>query len=155
MSKVTDNLLLGKNNNSKITTTKKEPTKLQNSWTKMLLNRTNSKVYQPYVAQSNVNQYLIGKNLSVKSDEFFVKWQRYLRTNNLWGRKLLPTKNFTFSKIFWNLFRAFIFTQVAQKYRPSIARLNICATVNTYGGCTIPAELWAHKLFVYHTYFEK
>ena len=35
LSKVTANRLLGKTN-------KKEPTKLQNSWTKMLLNRTNS-----------------------------------------------------------------------------------------------------------------
>ena len=35
MSKTTNNLLLGK-------TKKKEPNELQNSWAKMLLNRTNS-----------------------------------------------------------------------------------------------------------------
>ena len=34
---------------------KKDPTELQNSWMKMLLNRTNSWIFEPYVAQSNVS----------------------------------------------------------------------------------------------------
>ena len=51
--------------------------------------------------------------------------------------KFLPTKNFAISKIFWNLFRVFILTQVAQKYRPSSVRLNIWPTVNTYARCRL------------------
>ena len=52
-------------------------------------------------------------------------------------KKYLPTKNFTIPKIFLILFRAFIFTKVAQKYRPSSVRLNIWRTVNSYAGCKI------------------
>ena len=66
----------------------------------------------------------------------------------------LPTKNFTISKIFCNSFRAFIFTQVAQKYRPSSVQLNILPTVNTYARCKIPVESCAHRIFLFHTYFE-
>ena len=47
ISKVTDNLL-GK-------TKKKEPIELQNSVTKLLLNRTNSYIFEPHVGQSNVS----------------------------------------------------------------------------------------------------
>ena len=43
--KVKDNLLLGK-------TKKKEQSELHSSWTKMLLNRTTSKIFEPYVAES-------------------------------------------------------------------------------------------------------
>ena len=68
--------------------------------------------------------------------------------------KFLPTKNFTVSKIFRNLFRAFIFTQVVQKYRPSSVRLNIWSTVNTYAESKIPVESWAHRFFLFHTYCE-
>ena len=35
-------------------TRKKEPNKLQNSCTKMLLNRTNSLIFEPWIAQSKV-----------------------------------------------------------------------------------------------------
>ena len=59
--------------------------------------------------------------------------------------KIVTDKNFTISKIFWNFFRAFIFTLVVQKYRPSNMRLNIWPTENTYAGCKIPVESWAHK----------
>ena len=65
-------------------------------------------------------------------------------------------KSFTISKIFWNLFRAFIFAQVSQKYRPSSVRLNIRPTfdLNTFARCKIPVESWGHESFVFHTYFE-
>ena len=76
------------------------------------------------------------KTLSVKSDEFFVRWGKYL-----------PIKNFTISQNFWNLFRTFIFFQVAQKYRPSWVRINVWPTVNTYVVCKIPVELWVHRIF--------
>ena len=66
--------------------------------------------------------------------------------------KIIADENFTISEIFWNLFSAFIFTQVAQKYRPSSMRLNIWPTVNTYAGCKIPVESWAHGLFLFHTF---
>ena len=59
--------------------------------------------------------------------------------------KFLPTKNFTISKIFWNLFKAFIFTQVAKKYSSSSMRLNIWPTVNTYAGWKIPVESWKYN----------
>ena len=67
----------------------------------------------------------------------------------------LPTKNFTILKIFWNLFRAFIFTQATQKYRPSSVRLNIWPIVNTYAGRNIPVESWVYRCFLFHAYFEK
>ena len=67
------------------------------------------------------------KTLSVKSNEFFVKWRNecLMLTKSITDEKILPTKNFTIYQIFWNLLRAFFFTQVAQKYRPSSVRLNI------------------------------
>ena len=52
-------------------------------------------------------------------------------TEIITNENLLPTKNFTYSKIFSNLFTAFIFTQVAQKYRPFSVLLNVRPTVNT------------------------
>ena len=48
-----------------------------------------------------------------------------MRTKIITDENFLPTKNFTFSKIIWNLLRAIIFTQVAQKHRSSSVRLNI------------------------------
>ena len=39
--------------------------------------------------------------------------------------KFLLQKKFTISKTFLNLFRVFILIQLAQKYRPSTAQLNI------------------------------
>ena len=55
----------------------KEPTELQNSWTKRLWNRSNSKIYQPYVAQSDVSQYLIGKKFVGK------KWWTFRQMTNM------------------------------------------------------------------------
>ena len=41
--------MLGKTRN-------KEQSKLQTSWTKVLLNRTNSHIFEPYVAHSNIHE---------------------------------------------------------------------------------------------------
>ena len=90
------------------------------------------------------------KTLSVKSNKFFVKWwnEWLMLTKSITDEKILPSKNFTIYEIFWNLFRAFFFTQVAQKYRPSSVRLNIWPTGNTYAGCKIPMlESWANRFF--------
>ena len=73
--------------------------------------------------------------MTVKSIKFFVRWRKYLQTN-------------------WNLFRAFICTQVVQKYRPSSMRFIIWTTVNIDAGCKIPVESWAHRFFLLCTYFE-
>ena len=48
ISKVTDNHLLGK-------TKEQEPNEIENSWTKMLLNKTNSYIFKPCIAQSNIS----------------------------------------------------------------------------------------------------
>ena len=77
-----------------------------------------------------------------------------MRTKIITDENFLPKKNFTFSKIIWNLLRAIIFTQVAQKHRSSSVRLNIWPTTNTYAGSKIPVESWAHMFFLFHTYFE-
>ena len=68
-------------------------------------------------------------------------------TKIITDKKFLPTKNFTISKIFWNLFRVFIFTQMAQKYITSSVRLNIWPTVNTNARCKIQLkkEAWTRS----------
>ena len=60
VNKVIDKLLLEK-------AKKKEPSKLEKSWTKMLLNKTNSFIFKSCIAQSNISWYpwYVSKNISV------------------------------------------------------------------------------------------
>ena len=46
-------------------------------------------------------------------------------TKTITHEKILSINTFTIRKIFWNLFRAFIFTQVAHKHRPFSVQLNL------------------------------
>ena len=59
VNKVIDKLLLEK-------AKKKEPSKLEKSWTKMLLNKTNSFIFKSCIAQSNISWYpwYVSKNIS-------------------------------------------------------------------------------------------